>query len=85
MLLSFRFQRGIRTLEQTAARTSREFDIRQQLREWDKSYPEIHHEMIVRWVGGALASLLATTLWNALVHPRPPFDSNINRRNSKAL
>lgn len=48
VVLSSRWMRGLRTLEQATDRTRAELDIRQGLRNWDDSYPEIHHELIVR-------------------------------------
>ena len=41
--------KGYRQVQQTAERTNREMDIRNQLRNWDNDFPEIHHELIVRW------------------------------------
>ena len=67
--LSIRWQRGWRQLEQTAERTSREMDIRTELRNWDNQYPEIHHELIVRWVSGALVSLVVTSLYTSIMRP----------------
>ena len=58
--------RGLRTLEQTSERTQREMDIRNELRLWDRNYPEIHHELIVRWVAGAAVSLAVTSIYNSL-------------------
>lgn len=48
----------------------REMDIRSDLRRWDNDYPELHHELIVRWVAGALVSVAVTSLYNAL-KPQP--------------
>ena len=62
--------RGIRTLEQTAERTQREIDIRSDLRRWDNDFPELHHELIVRWLAGAIVSVAVTSLYNAL-KPQP--------------
>jgi hypothetical protein len=62
--------RGWRSLEQSAERTSRELDIRADLRRWDSDFPEIHHELIVRWLSGAVISVAVTTLYNAL-KPQP--------------
>ena len=58
--------RSVRHLEQTSDRTSRELDIRSNLRDWDNRYPEIHHELIVRWLCGAAVSIVATTFYNSL-------------------
>jgi hypothetical protein len=62
-----RFQNGIRRFEQTSERASRELDIRRTLRDWDNQYPEIHHELIVRWVCGAIVSIVATSFYNGIV------------------
>ena len=59
-------QRGIRQIEQTSERTQREIDIRSSLRDWDNSFPEIHHELIVRWVAGAVVSLTVSSVYNSL-------------------
>lgn len=64
-----RWQRGWRQIEQTAERTSREMDIRTELRNWDTQYPEIHHELIVRWVSGAVVSLVITSIYTSIMRP----------------
>jgi hypothetical protein len=38
-----------------------------QLRNWDRDYPEIHHELIVRYVAGAVVSLLTTSVYNGVI------------------
>jgi hypothetical protein len=63
------FQRTFRHLEQTGERASRELDIRRDLRRWDQEHPEIHHEMIVRYVCGALVSIVVTSMYNSLRRP----------------
>ena len=62
--------RGWRQLEQSAERTSREMDIRTELRRWDTDFPEIHHELIVRWMAGAVVSIVVTSIYDAF-KPRP--------------
>jgi hypothetical protein len=57
-------------VQQTAERTNREIDIRNQLRTWDNDFPEIHHELIVRWLCGAVVSLGVTAIYQAL-KPQP--------------
>jgi hypothetical protein len=42
--------RNLRSIEQTANRIRTETDVRRSLRDWDLSYPEIHHELIVRFL-----------------------------------
>ncbi|GKY98195.1 hypothetical protein MPSEU_000777300 [Mayamaea pseudoterrestris] len=60
------FHRAYRTVEQSTTRASRELDIRRELRDWDSSYPEIHHELIVRWIVGALVSITVTSVYNSI-------------------
>ena len=38
---------------------SKELDIRQELRNWDREFPFFHHELIVRYAAGFLASAVA--------------------------
>lgn len=57
---------GFRTIEQGAERTQREMDIRADLRRWDNDFPELHHELLVRWVAGAVVSMVVTSLYNSL-------------------
>lgn len=61
--------RAVRTFEQTGERATREMDIRRDLRRWDQEHPEIHHELIVRYVCGALVSVAVTSLYNGLRRP----------------
>ena len=56
----------IRTIENSSDRMNREMDIRSNLRGWDRDHPQIHHELIVRYVCGAVVSVLATSLYNGL-------------------
>ena len=67
-----RWMRGLRQLEQTTERASRELDVRRSLREWDSNYPEIHHELIVRYLCGAVVSVATTSLYNAIFRPPRP-------------
>jgi len=59
-----RWMRGLRSLEQSAERTRREIDIRSDLRRWDEEFPFIHHELVVRYLVGALASTAALLLYD---------------------
>ena len=76
---------AMRSLEQTADRASRELDIRSDLRRWDNEHPEIHHELIVRYLCGAAISIVATAVYDSLFHrPRyygAPPGSRPTRRN----
>ena len=58
--------RGVRSVQQGAERTQAELDIRSNLNRWDKDYPEIHHELLVRWGCGLVASLIVSSLYQAL-------------------
>jgi hypothetical protein len=58
------WMRGIRTIEQQTERTRIEVDIRSSLRRWDQDYPQIHHELIVRYLCGAVVSVFCTSLCN---------------------
>jgi len=69
-MLAYRWMKSWKTLEQSAERTSREMEIRSDLRQWDHDFPEIHHELIVRWVAGAFVSMAVTSLYNA-IKPQP--------------
>jgi len=55
--------RGLRSLEQNAEKIDREIQIRSELRKWDNEFPYFHHEMIVRYAAGFLASSAAILLY----------------------
>jgi hypothetical protein len=57
---------GIRTIGQQTERTSREIDLRNTLRQWDRDHPQIHHELIVRYICGAIISVGCTSFYNAI-------------------
>lgn len=58
---------GWRMLQQTERRASKEMEIRNDLYRWDCENPQCHHELIVRYLCGALASLVCTCVYNELV------------------
>ena len=58
--------RVVRSVQQGAERTQAELDIRSSLCQWDNDFPEIHHELIVRWGCGLLASIFVSSLYQAL-------------------
>jgi len=60
------FWRNVRSLERDGDRISKELDIRADLRNWDREFPYFHHEMIVRYVAGFLASSVAVAAWGHL-------------------
>ena len=65
-----RWMRAVRNLEQSTERARLELDVRSDLRNWDSAHPELHHELMVRYVCGAVVSVVATSfyqsLWRAL-------------------
>lgn len=58
-----------RTLEQGAEKSTREMDIRADLRKWDEQFPEMHHELVVRYIASALAASLVSAVFD-MVRPR---------------
>lgn len=60
------WNRGWRMIEQQADRTSKELDIRSDLRRWDDEFPFFHHELVVRYISGFLASTVVMTIYNEL-------------------
>jgi hypothetical protein len=63
------FMKNWRTIEQSTRKTSRELEIRADLRRWDQQHPELHHELIVRYLTGIIASALVTAVYDVF---RPP-------------
>lgn len=61
----------LRQIEEGADRANRELDIRSNLRRWDHDYPEIHHELLVRWIAGFAVSFCVTSIYNGLKPQRP--------------
>ena len=58
--------RNIRSFERDSDKISKELDIRQELRNWDMEFPYFHHELIVRYAVGFMASSLAVFLFDKL-------------------
>lgn len=65
-ILHIRFWRNLRSLERDSDRISKELDIRAELRNWDREFPFFHHEMIVRYAAGFLASAVAVTAFSQI-------------------
>lgn len=65
-ILHIRFWRNLRSLERDSDRISKELDIRAELRNWDREFPFFHHEMIVRYAAGFLASAVAVTTFGQI-------------------
>jgi len=66
IILHKRFWRNVRSLERDSDRIAKELDIRAELRNWDNEFPYFHHEMIVRYIAGFLASAVAVAAWGQL-------------------
>lgn len=60
------FMKQFRSLEQQTEKTSREMDIRADLRKWDQQFPELHHELIVRYLVSHLAGVVASGIVSAV-------------------
>ncbi|KAL7441331.1 hypothetical protein ACHAXH_005789 [Discostella pseudostelligera] len=60
------FWRNIRSLERDSDKISKELDIRADLRNWDREFPYFHHELIIRYFAGFLASAVAVAAWGQL-------------------
>ena len=56
--------RGLRSVQQSSQRIEREMEIRSHLANWDDEFPLLHHELLVRYVAGLLASAAALTLYD---------------------
>lgn len=72
--------RAVRNIEQSSERTRRELDIRNELRQWDMKYPEIHHELLVRYICGVMVSMVVTSFYQTITQRRTIFGNNHNRR-----
>ena len=57
------WMRGLRNAQRGAQRIEKEMEIRAHLAEWDESYPMIHHELIIRYAAGLLASSAAVAVY----------------------
>ena len=68
--------RNIRSFERDSDKISKELDIRNELRNWDREFPYFHHELIVRYAVGFMASSLAVFVFDklrALLFPKRKF------------
>jgi len=58
--------KGLRNFEMKADKTSREYDIRVNLRRWDEEFPMMHHELIIRYLAGFLSSSIVLAVYRDL-------------------
>mmetsp|Transcript_5447 Transcript_5447/g.6376 ORF Transcript_5447/g.6376 Transcript_5447/m.6376 type:complete len:110 (-) Transcript_5447:291-620(-) len=54
--------RGVKRLEVA----EREFELRSDLQRWDREFPFMHHELLIRYSAGLLASSAALCLYDFL-------------------
>merc|ERR550539_446910 len=58
--------RRLRSIEQIGEKAQRELQIRDNLRQWDVEFPYLHHELIIRYMAGFLASTMILSLYNTI-------------------
>jgi hypothetical protein len=58
--------RGLRSAQRGSQRIEKEMEIRSNLAQWDEEFPFMHHELVVRYIAGFLASTVALTLYDLI-------------------
>jgi hypothetical protein len=53
-------------VQRGSQRIEKEMEIRSNLAQWDEDFPWIHHELILRYAAGLLASTAALTIYDLL-------------------
>lgn len=53
-------------MQRGSQRIEKEMEIRSNLSQWDEDFPFMHHELIVRYAAGLLASTAALTIYDLL-------------------
>jgi len=61
-----RLARRLRSIEQIGEKAQRELQIRDNLRQWDVEFPYMHHELVVRYIAGFLASTAILSFYNII-------------------
>lgn len=56
--------RGIRNAQRGTQRIEKEMELRSHLAQWDDEFPFMHHELIVRYIAGFVASTVALTAYD---------------------
>lgn len=51
-------------MQRGSQRIEKEMEIRSNLANWDEEFPFMHHELIVRYAAGLLASTIALTIYD---------------------
>lgn len=60
------WMRGFRNAQRGSQRIEKEMEFRSNLAQWDEEFPFMHHELIVRYVAGFMASTVALTVYDLL-------------------
>jgi len=58
------WMRGLRNVQRGSQRIEKEMEIRSNLAQWDEEFPFMHHELILRYAAGFLASTIALTIYD---------------------
>lgn len=58
------WMKGFRNVQRGSQKIEKEMEIRSHLAEWDDDMPFLHHELIVRYAAGLLASTAALTVYD---------------------
>jgi hypothetical protein len=56
--------KGLRNVQRGSQRIEKEMEIRSNLAHWDEEFPFMHHELIIRYAAGLLASTIALTIYD---------------------
>ena len=56
--------RGLRRVQRSSQRVEKELELRSHLAHWDDEFPFLHHELVVRYAAGFLASAVALTIYD---------------------
>lgn len=58
--------RGLRSVQRGSQKIEKEMELRSHLAQWDEEFPFVHHELIVRYAAGLLASSVALAAYDML-------------------
>ena len=60
------WMRGLRSVQRSSQRIEKEMELRSHLAQWDDEFPYMHHELIVRYAAGFLASAVAVAIYDMI-------------------
>eukprot|EP00551_Chaetoceros_affinis_P012284 CAMPEP_0203668792 /NCGR_PEP_ID=MMETSP0090-20130426/5339_1 /ASSEMBLY_ACC=CAM_ASM_001088 /TAXON_ID=426623 /ORGANISM="Chaetoceros affinis, Strain CCMP159" /LENGTH=79 /DNA_ID=CAMNT_0050533329 /DNA_START=129 /DNA_END=365 /DNA_ORIENTATION=- len=58
------WMRGLRNVQRSSERIEKEMELRSHLAAWDDEFPFMHHELIIRYGAGLLASAAALAVYD---------------------